>query len=197
MEIKEKIAYEWKLDLGVFSVSRKSETETPANRYARLQAVVDFISQNGDVGSVDEPGEYIQDTLSLKCGPYEIKPPEGEPDIVYFGGATENTVVGLGGSARHVIGNVGASKAWSRSLTPYLLAYLVKGLNLNPDAWKAYCTEEPHALDAIYITSTDMDGPEQRLEFLAKKLLYGPSYNRRAKNRKVLLATPIYVAMAE
>jgi uncharacterized protein DUF7019 len=179
-EIKEKIASEWKLDLKVFSVSRESETEIPANRYARLQAVVDFISHYGDVGSVDEPGEYIRDTLLLKCGLYE--------DIVYFGGATEDTVVGLAGSARHVIGNLGASEAsvWPPSFYPYILKRLGERFNLDQDA-----------MDAIFDASTVMGGSEQRFEFLAKRLACGPSSRWKAENRKVLLATPIYVAMAE
>jgi hypothetical protein len=198
-EIKEKIASEWKLDFKVFSVSRKSETEMPTNRYARLQAVADFIHKYGDVGSVDEPGEYIQDTLLLKWGLYEP-----QPDVVFFGGATENTVVGLGGSVRHVIGNLGVGVSNARvnfvapylDLPKYLLNFLAKDINLDPDAysWRAFCAENQNVLDKVFATSNIMDGSAQRLEFLAKRLLHG---QWTATNRRVLLATPIYVAMAD
>jgi hypothetical protein len=50
------------------------------------------------------------------------------------------------------------------------------------------------SLHAVYLATTQMEGPQQRLEFLAKRLLHG-TYPRIEK--QILLATPLYVAMAE
>ena len=44
--------------------------------------------------------------------------------LVYFGGATETTVVGLGGSAKHVIGEVGSATAGAHSYLPSFIFQL-------------------------------------------------------------------------
>lgn len=53
------------------------------------------------------------------------------------------------------------------------------------------CGNEPSIFDAAGMISSSMRGPEQNLEFMAKKLLY------RSESPKVLIGTPLYVAMAE
>ena len=82
-EVKKKIAAEFKFDLKLLSVSRKSETESEENRFSRLDAVVTFIRQYGNLGSSDEPDEYIQDELLMRWGPYGSDP---KSPLVYFGG---------------------------------------------------------------------------------------------------------------
>ena len=48
--------------------------------------------------------------------------------LVYFGGTTETTVVGLGGSATHVIGEIGSTRAGAHSCLPYFIMQLRKEL---------------------------------------------------------------------
>jgi uncharacterized protein DUF7019 len=72
--------------------------------------------------------------------------PTDEPPLVYFGGRTETTIFGLGGSTRHVIGFEGAISTSSRSATPYLVAHLLEGLEIEPDGWHAY-QDRQHALE--------------------------------------------------
>ena len=135
-EAKKKIATELKFDLKVLSASRKSETDQEDNRFTRLEAVVTFIREYGNIGTVDEPDEYIDDVLPMRWGPYgnliEQTP------LVYFGGLTERTIVGLGGSMKHVIGSVGDAYALSASITPILVSYLEKQLGLPLDVPEDY-----------------------------------------------------------
>jgi len=123
-DIKKKVATEWKMDLKVLSASRKTETETDDNRIARLETVVDFIRQYGNVGSVDEPDQYIEDTLTMRWGPYgsSQNPP------VFFSGQTEGTLFGLGGSMQHLIGsgNQGTPLLITQSSLPILITLLNK-----------------------------------------------------------------------
>ena len=205
-DIKKKVALEFKMDLKLLSASRKTETETEDNRIARLETVVDFIRQYGDVGSVDDPGEYVADCLTMRWGSYGDSL-EDSP-VVYFGGTTEKTIVGLGGSMKHLLGSAVESHPHSYSARPFLMKYLVKDLQIRlPDEdeqlLQARCECEPQfdPIWAVDLATTQMKGPEQRVEFLAKRLACGPAIRSITKastrDRNVLLATPIYVAMGE
>jgi hypothetical protein len=188
-EVKKKVATEWKLDLKIFGATRKEERETHDNRVARLEAVVSFIEEFGNVGSADEPGEYVEDTLPMRWGPYGWWRGSSDSPLVYFGGETENTIIGLGGSSMHLLGNKGPSVASSHSATPSLMAYLGKelALDLGED-------EDPYPpLQAVDLATSQMRGPQQTTHFLAKKLLFGPG----TRGRKTLLATPLYVTLGD
>jgi hypothetical protein len=101
-DIKKKVATEWKMDLKLLSASRRVETEGEDNRIARLETVVDFIREYGNIGTVDEPAEYISDVMDLQWRPMEYGP---RIEAAYFTGKTESTIVGLGGSLHHLVGN--------------------------------------------------------------------------------------------
>lgn len=214
-EIKKRIATEFKFDLKVLSTSRKTEIESEDNRITRLEAVIEFIRQYGNIGSVDQPDDYIEEALPMRWGPLINTGVshacgvhvEKEFQMVYFGGETEQTIVGLGGSAKHVLGNTGSSNTSSYSLTPYLILYIARELGLrqeeskmsvyNPDvAVRTECLSDSDSwpLDAVKLATRQMEGPKQQLEFVAKRLLSGEASNSK---QKVLLATPLYVAMAE
>lgn len=85
-----KVTTELKADLKLLASTRK--TERNQNRYAALEKVCDFIFRFGNVGTVDEPAEYVFDTLDLKWGPYGISRLGPNP-LVFFAGATDQTVV--------------------------------------------------------------------------------------------------------
>jgi hypothetical protein len=142
-EAKKKIATEWKVDLKLLSASRKAESEPDDTRIARLEAVVSFIREYGDVGSVDAPGEYVADTLDMnwvqlrdstgrarRSGIPGLTARGDSPDgpIVYFGARTERTYICLGGSRKYSLGNVEPSTAGNSSFAPALIAGLIAGL---------------------------------------------------------------------
>jgi len=205
-DIKKKVALEFKMDLKLLSASRKTETETEDNRIARLETVVDFIRQYGNVGSVDAPDEYVADCLAMRWGNYGTSF-EDSP-VVYFGGMTDKTIVGLGGSMKHLLGSTVESHAHSHSATPFLMEYLVKDLQIRlPDEYEAGLRwarehgQEFTPIVAVELATTQMHGPEQKVEFLAKRLAFGPverfAEHASLQNRNALLATPIYVAMGD
>jgi hypothetical protein len=225
-DIKKKVALEFKMDLKILSASRKTESETEDNRIARLETVVDFIRQYGNVGSVDNPDEYIADCLTMRWGDYgwsDWRPGhllEDSP-VVYFGGVTEKTIVGLGGSMKHLLGSNVESHASSYSATPFLMAYLARHLQFRvPGHYTLHSYEEnlpwPEIASvvgrelpeftlflAVELATTEMEGPQQRVEFLAKRLASGPvtkwcaGVGENSSLQNVLLATPIYVALGD
>ena len=103
-DTKKKIASEYKVDLKLISTTRKSEIEAEDNRYMRLNTVCNSIRDYGNVGTVNEPSEYFVDTLNMRWGPFGDKDPTKAP-LVYFGGGRGGTVIGLGGSIKHLIGS--------------------------------------------------------------------------------------------
>jgi hypothetical protein len=216
-EDKRRIATELKIDLKILSAARKTEADIEDNRIKRLEAVCNFISEYGNVGSVDEPDEYIAGTLLLNWGDIRYWKFE-DANAVFFTGETEQSYVGLGGSAKHVIGSTSNKDHYMANSTfPHLVYVLIRSFEntLIPSdkslllkcrklleeveikSHKPPLTEskiEHLALDALgYAVMYGQSMlPAQRLEFLAKRLFYG-----RNPKKKYILATPIYVAMAD
>jgi hypothetical protein len=62
---KKKVATEFGFDLKVFSVKRKTEVENGGERIARLEAVTSFIREFGNVGTIEHPDEYIEDSADM------------------------------------------------------------------------------------------------------------------------------------
>lgn len=203
-ELKKKVANEFKLSFKIFEIGHKPEGESEDSRSARLQSVVEYLRSGNQVGSVDQPSEYIEGTLPMKWGPYLLLSPNfqaADPnadrarrptDFVLFGGATEKTFCGLVGSARHLVGSVASkdgAEDYAGSAMPAALHYLeelASGLGL---------TQSDDALNVLGRVIDGLRGPAQRLEFVAKRLLEGSmQYGPRAQ---CVLASPLYVALAE
>lgn len=201
-DFKTKVATQFKIDLKVLVGSRTVERETEDNRFTRLETVCQFIREYGNVGTVDEPNEYISDELRMRWGPFGDGDPSNAP-LVYFGGVTAKTIIGLGGSIDNVIGKPGPANPSAYphsvpgSIGAILVHYLMKELGLacrnHVDEWEKQEEERlwPHY---VRLTTLQMGGPIESLEFLAKRLLEERPW-RDEKN--IVLATPLYVAMTD
>jgi hypothetical protein len=198
------LAGELKINLGILSTSLKQDS-VDETRYSKLELVSTYLERNEPIGTIDLPSEWIRSDVRVRWGPYG----HGK-DLVYFGGATEETIFGFGGSAKHIIGATGKSFSHSHSATPYLLAALSKELGLTLPAVESYhgwdqnideASRSSAALDAVDLASTQMKGPRQRVEIVAKRLLSGrrrpDEVEDEFKQSKILLGTPLYVAMKE
>lgn len=171
------------VNLKVFSARRTSESPTGAARTERLQRVVRHLEDHGDLGSVDDPGQFFWGLLPMRWGPFRSQ----TSSLVYFGGTTENTVVGLGGSSHHVLGSPPIAAdlpGLAGSMTPAMLDEISHGV-LDP-------AEDDDALGAVREATLESRGPTQNVEFVAKRLLHGV-----VEGQAVLLGTPLYVAMVD
>ena len=178
------------VDLKVLKGQRGVETAVGADRTERLERVVRHLTDFGDLGSVDEPGQFFWGLLPLRWGP--LVGADGL-SLVYFGGRTERTVLGLGGARSHVFGAPPAAELeppLSRSLLPSLLAGIVKV----PSIAAAVTGEgDGEAFEAVHRATTDLRGPAQNMEFIAKRLVHGET----AAGESVLLGSPLYVALVD
>lgn len=191
---KQKIATKLGINLTLITVELKYETETRENRITRLEAVISYIQEYGNLGSVNEPDEYVQDTMLMSWAQHPVF-----PDAVCFFGKMGQTIVGLGGSLKHVMGFTDQkptlrSMSWDSSFQ----SRLWKELNLDKAEEEAFYSDQEvrNALDAVYLDIDKEDSlPKQKLEFLAKRLVY----RRQCFDSKynILMASPLFVAMAD
>ncbi len=215
-QAKQKIATEFRVDIKIFGVTRTNETTTEEDRIGRLQAIVKYITENEVIGTPDQPAEYFAGTMLMRWGPFDLQGYVDDRDedspIVYFAGSTEQTLVGLGGSAKHVIGNTGASnpREWGGSAGPVLLQLLMNDAEMQADDLRSHYLVPYERIDTDRLGSLHklgrrmadtfkrMQGPEQRLEFLAKRIVAGERGWVRKEGKPFLtLGTPLYVAMSE
>jgi hypothetical protein len=207
-EKKKKIATEFKIDLKLLSASWKSEREPINDRIKRLEVVCNFIRCYADIGTADQPGQWIEGNLLMS---WLVIP---ESNLIYLTTSRDSScesIVGLGGSAKHIIGNSTPSNMSPASRSE--LSGLIKDLNdyfanitVDPVDKLESPSKRPLLLAKI---AADLSGSipksaggqfssfyappvQNQVEFLARRLLYGT-----INDRQVLLATPLYIALAE
>lgn len=170
--------------------ARHSVESAGTERVARLERVVRHLEDHGGLGDVDEAGQYVYGVLPMQWGPV------GNSGTVYFGGRSDRTIVGLGGSTGHVLGAQQAENPaphqMSGSMTPMMLAQLA--------SLAVGDTVLPEALTTVVQANAVLRGPVQNIEFVAKRLVSGPCPYPElypAGDMTVLLGSPLYVALAE
>jgi len=220
-----RIAAELTLKLPFFDASVKASSPDSSKRFSKLKAVENHILSHYNVGSPDENTEYFRGTLNMNWGHFE-----GDQAIAFFFGWTEKTVVALGGSLKHVLGSMDGLPGGWHSHAPPLLRALESELGLDPvnlpDGYLRVLPDGPFfsqeqqnqlALSAAFDAGNCVRRgrgksgqllPAQRLEFLAKRLIYGKAAQigrdpetgdvilQPRGDNPVLLGTPIYVALA-
>jgi hypothetical protein len=187
--LREKIATELKIDLKVISATFKSDANE-STKFSKLKLVTEYIERHEVVGTVDKPENYFKGTMNMRWGPVG-----GRNDtIMYFGGVTDETVLGLAGSIHNVIGAPGTSDligalGWvPGSATPRILSALRAVIDVG-DGRK---TDE-FSLHSIAYATRYMHGPLQKFEFLAKRL----QEEKKGRGLSILLGSPFFVALAE
>lgn len=168
----------------------------------KLEAVLADLARGGHIGTIDEPKEYFAGSMPMRWGPCMFGATIGLDfsGLVYFGGVSGTTVIGLGGSGKHVIGQAGSAKPGVHSLLPAFMLQLQKELGESLPAPVNLPDFGDPSLGAVYVATMNGKGPAQELEFVAKRLAYGPCpavWRTRSDQitEKVLVGTPLYVAM--
>ncbi|MBW8795613.1 MAG: hypothetical protein JF597_19075 [Streptomyces sp.] len=181
------------LSVKLFSIKRSVEAPAP-DRAAKLERVLRHLEESGQTGSVDEPGPYFRGTLPMQWG--SLPGGNGGP-LVYFGGRTDRTVLGLGGAGSHVIG---ASAPQAQEFAPSSVPTLLTGLATAFAADGVEIPAEQPSLAWVHTAGRLLRGPRQPVEFVARRLLAGPSPYPELDPRpdmRLLLGSPLYVALAD
>ena len=184
--------------LNMLYAQRGPGTDAHLDSIGKLCAVLADLARAGRIGTVDEPKEYFAGAMPMRWGPcaFPAVPQLTPSPLVYFGGNTEKTIVGLGGSATHVMGEVGSGKTGLHSCLPYFIMQLRQELGESLPADIPSEFGDP-SLIAVFMATTYGKGPSQELEFVAKRLAYGPLPSKFGPTKKnILVGTPLYVAMS-
>jgi hypothetical protein len=178
------------------AVKRNLPLET---RYSRLQVVIKYLEkhQQFDIGTIDAPKAYFRGVLPMHWRLIP-PPPRDQTKLVYWGGSTEQTILGLGGSPQHMIGRTGdATIGEPSSALPYLVAFLAEHLRLASPPEDADPEDPLYGLDAVKATNESLKGSMPRFEFLAEFLLDDSDQKRIPGHKRILIGSPIYVALAK
>jgi hypothetical protein len=208
---KKKISMQFGFDLKVLTAKRTSEFVLNDDRIARLETVVAFIREWGNVGSMDEPDEYVEDTLPMRTSTVlaetlqSLVPCNSKDALVYFAGHSARTHFGLAGSFKHIVGVTSPpTESWPSGMFS-AATFIAQALRLTLGTSEPNLEsvidlgDAPLALACVHSMAEREDGPEERLEFMAKRLLWH-SYEDEdvpSGKRAILLASPLYVAKAD
>ncbi|MBM2614891.1 hypothetical protein JIG36_04880 [Actinoplanes sp. LDG1-06] len=172
---------EFGVELKVLTAKRGGEAIAGAERTARLERVVRYLTDFGDLGTVEQPGQFFWGMLPLRWGP--TVGADGFP-MVYFGARTGKTVLGLGGSRAHVFGTPPGADQQVLPIARSMLPSLLEGITR---------VEGAQAPESVTAATDALRGPAQNMEFIAKRLMDEPG----PEGERVLLGSPLYVALVD
>lgn len=184
---------ELKINLGVISTSLKGRGPEEAKELpARVAAVGSYIRNQNEVGTVENPKQWIEGVTSMRWGCVR----EYASDIAFFGGTVGKKTIALLGSSESI---VGAPKVSESNHAPFY--YTMKFFNqmlLNRRFKEADVWSSPHEdtegkppyysyAKSVDIALEALAGSDANLEFLALVL---------HEENKLIVATPLYVALS-
>jgi hypothetical protein len=173
---------EIKINVAAFAAGvKKTASAPPPELAAKAVVLSDYLEkQSGWVGTLADPGRYVKGVASLQYGVMQ----DYAAELAFFGGVVDGVKLALIGSPASLIG-AAADTAANHSLDYYVLKFLRQQAENAREGGDgaSYETAVDGALSAGVLPPTRL-----RLEFLAKPLFH---------NLRVLVATPIYVALAD
>ena len=190
-------------NIGIINAEVNVQEQKDLNRFNKLKIVMKYLEEMEQIGSIDNPNTYFRGNLPMVWGDLDV---EGN-HFAYFGGSNERTIVGLGGSIKHIIGLENIN--WNKSLplwyydssVSYVLVNALKDEVIRRRN-ESYLANSIFRVDKRLKISLNEKLPQkQKMEFCAKRLFHG-SISSRDMNPgdlryQVLLGSPMYVALAE
>lgn len=173
---------------------------------AKLRAVVTFLEKHEPehVGTVDDPKKYIKGTMPM----YSFFLPQGfgvkesdPPELIYFGGSTNTTILALAGAASYVFTETNGSMNHVSSSLPYLVSTIAKEFKIVPahPRFRRDPNNFYQALDTIeYMERYNRQGEFlQNYSFFAKLKLDSQNVKGWNGDQRTLLASPLFVSHAD
>jgi hypothetical protein len=148
---------------------------------------VSYIRKFENLGTIDEPREYIEDSAAMFSSLIE----DGGEKMAYFSGTTGRTMIGLAGSSNHLIGA-------SPATAPRGLHSLTASILMALEAAEGGAGQDVGTLGTIAIARLARHlrrrNTTERLSFMAKRLLVDYIEAPSLPEAHIILATPLYVA---
>src|SRR5262245_51112433 len=201
------LAAELKFDVKLVAITLK-EKATEETRYSKVELVERYLFDEGEIGAIfdiGEPSKFFWGKLGMQWGPY-VHHTAGDyrPDwpMVWFGGRTEEAIVGLAGSRRHLIGEtewtvpdnvLRETPAFTSYSEAYAIVDALRAAETQDDEWI-----EPSKKTLPLVADTTLAAlgagqnvgvPPVTVEFLAHRLIEG-----EVSGTHVVLGSPLFVA---
>ena len=201
-------------DVKVFKSSIKLTQSGQISDIKKLEAVVHQLQSLRLVGDLDEGKPYVRGSLKLKFGGYGEYSAAPSP-IAFWGGANldypnRDLAFAMAGSRRNLIGEATEVQctASSHSLTDQMVKWFLTNIRDPEEPPEPVPTD--HQIDhrvlddydvanGTYLAASQMGGISGRFQFIAK-VLHRSTWKdgfRASSCNRILLATPLYVALDE
>jgi hypothetical protein len=192
--IMKRIAADLRINVGVVSAGVK-QSEQQETLISQTSVLTRYVRSHENVGSVASSQPYIEGNASLRWGTLV----DYASDLVIFGGVVGDAVLALIGSSGSLVGQSprleAEQKGW-HSINYYTMRFLNGVVGASPKAeasLKSVDGERYNGAMRLAVEAINQLPPRpNRLEFLAKRL-----FVEEDDKRLLVVATPIYVAMAE
>ncbi len=193
------VSVELGVNIGIFDAKVTIGGKTDSNRVARLVAVEKYLINNEKIGTVSAPTSWFRG--SEPATRFWLPT---DQTVAFFLINSPSYTVALGGSARHIIGNVAKSDFEpSNSHLPSLLKMLnflmEKYVNFPDDELSRLANTgvtdfgSPHPWTEIICALSDRQNmPKQHISFLARKII-----SEEYCGKTITLGTPLYVASGD
>ena len=134
----------------------------------KLTSVVRQLEKENTIGTIDNPAEYIKDTLPMfhrliPSQPAYHRYKKEDPGFLYFGGSTKKTIIALVGSPYHLIGRTREITESPSSDLPFLVEYI--NLRLKDIAGKDLHESSENGIEAIEQADEMNKDPRIRFDF--------------------------------
>jgi len=193
-ELQSSIQKGLEIDLKLIKMSF-SEKQIDETLYSKLSIVIKYLEKNGGIGDVFTPKEYFKGLLFMEWAQIHAS-------VVFWGGKVNDIAIGLGGSMNNVLGHETKDVEKGISHTPWLVSLLSQEVEsiIKPSIVQenefikdGESEFERRVLASTYSWADDLSiRSYQKCEFVAKKLRFA-----NYQNHRVLLGTPLYVAITE
>jgi hypothetical protein len=187
-----------KVQIWQVNLERAPGVNSPETDIPKMARVLTEIERKHKIGTVDEPAEYIKDTLPLftqlipsRPGTYNRS--EDDPGLVYFGGGTAKTAIALIGSPFHLSGRVRDPSEEPSSDLPDLVAYLNKRFG---EIIPGRTRKQDSGITIVEVIDRHHKEPRIPMEFFAWRILDSAHIKGFHPHKRLLLYSPIYVAYA-
>lgn len=190
-----------------FSAGKSRPAGVDVDVVTQLQALMKRMQERhpNDIGTVDEPKRFIAGNLPMFT--YSLPRgfgtrPDATPEYIYYGASTQNTLLGLAGPYRNLSLTDQASTDTGgqhiSSAIPCLVNVLAKEYH-RETRYKQYGYSASTALSFVQYAEeyNRPDCPVNNRAFLATVKLDSATMGNTRMGRRVILATPLYVALAD
>lgn len=203
------------IDLKFLRYEIKKKPINAVDKVKKVEEIVKCLKELRLVGSIEEEKPYVLGSINLKFGGYSSRNPDVSP-IAFWGstdleGPLEGCAFAMAGSRHNLIGESRNAPytAHSHSLTDAMLTWFmanlpdISGSNYNAELGKSPLGQggmDNYVIaNAAYLAADTMGGSNEKYEFVAR-ILHRSDWEdgfRGSSVKKIVLATPLYVAMTD